>query len=108
MTGTAENSYDPMAADTRGDVEAGRAKSLGHHLCGPLLLARGLRVPVDVTAQLDKVTVQPRGHGVHRILAEQASSRPVAGVRRLGRHQPGSHYPDGSATKHSASTDKAF
>ncbi|MFI6270260.1 hypothetical protein [Micromonospora zamorensis] len=107
MTGAAEDSHDPMAAHTRGDVEAGRAEPLGHHLCGPLLLARGFRVPMDVTAQLDQVTVQPRGHGVHRILAQQASSRPVAGVRRLGRRQPGSRHTDGSATKHSASTDNA-
>jgi membrane protease YdiL (CAAX protease family) len=102
---TGEDAHDPMPADPGGDVEARRAESSRHHRGGSLFLARDLGVPMKVAAHLDQATVQPRHHGVHRILIHHPGRRPVAGVRHPGRCQRGSRHANGGATEHSAPTD---
>jgi hypothetical protein len=103
-----EHSHDPVPADARGDVEAGRAESPRDHARGAPLLTRDLRMPVDVPAQLDQVVVQPRRHGVHRVRVHRPGRRTAPGVCCPGRRQPGSHHAGGGATEHGPPADGAI
>ncbi|MBE1488312.1 hypothetical protein [Plantactinospora soyae] len=102
-----EHPDDPVPADARGDVETGGAKAPGNQLGGSLFLAGDLGVPVDVTAQLDQIVVQPRRHGVHQMSVDSPGFRTTARVRGPGCRQCRSRRADNGTTKYSAAADDA-
>ncbi|GAA4468690.1 hypothetical protein [Phytohabitans houttuyneae] len=82
-----EHRHDAVPADAGGDVEAGRAEPPRDDARGAALLARGLRMRVDVPAQRDERALQPGRDGVHRLLVDgmdPRGGRPAAFAAQAG------------------------